>query len=122
MRFDGKLAVVTGGASGIGAACAGFLAARGARVVIADRNAQGAEVLASQGGRKGGAPALQPSCHAGNSAACAFRSAMTTRAPRAARKPAHAAPMPLAPPVTTTSFPSNLTLCPLPPVRRAAPV
>lgn len=52
MRFDGKLAVVTGGASGIGAACAGFLAARGARVVIADRSAQAAELLASQLGCK----------------------------------------------------------------------
>ena len=52
MKFDGKLALVTGGASGIGAACAGFLAARGARVVIADRNAQAAETLASQLGCK----------------------------------------------------------------------
>jgi NAD(P)-dependent dehydrogenase (short-subunit alcohol dehydrogenase family) len=43
---------VTGGASGIGAACAHFLAGRGARVVIADRNARLAETLASQlGGR-----------------------------------------------------------------------
>ncbi len=48
MRFDGKLAVVTGGASGIGAACARFLAGRGARVVIADRNLPAAESLASQ--------------------------------------------------------------------------
>jgi NAD(P)-dependent dehydrogenase (short-subunit alcohol dehydrogenase family) len=52
MRFDGRLAVVTGGASGIGAACAGFLAGRGARVVIADRNAPAAETLASQLGGK----------------------------------------------------------------------
>lgn len=48
MKFDGKLAVVTGGASGIGAACARFLAGRGARVVIADRSVQAAETLASQ--------------------------------------------------------------------------
>jgi len=46
MKFDGKLALVTGGASGIGAACAAFFAGRGARVVIADRNAQAAEALA----------------------------------------------------------------------------
>ena len=52
MKFDGKLAVVTGGASGIGAACARFLAGRGARVVIADRNAQAAGTLASQLGGK----------------------------------------------------------------------
>ena len=52
MKFDGKLAVVTGGASGIGAACARFLAGRGARVVIADRNVPAAELLASQLGGK----------------------------------------------------------------------
>lgn len=38
MKFDNTLAVVTGGASGIGAACAAFFTSRGARVVIADRN------------------------------------------------------------------------------------
>ena len=37
MNFAGRIAVVTGGASGIGAACARALAAQGARVVIADR-------------------------------------------------------------------------------------
>ena len=37
MNFAGRVAVVTGGASGIGAACARSLAAHGARVVIADR-------------------------------------------------------------------------------------
>jgi NAD(P)-dependent dehydrogenase (short-subunit alcohol dehydrogenase family) len=52
MRFDGKLAVVTGGASGIGAASARFLAGRGARVVIADRSVPAAETLASQLGGK----------------------------------------------------------------------
>ncbi len=52
MRFDGKLAVITGGASGIGAACAHFFAARGARVVVADRNLPTAELLASQLGGK----------------------------------------------------------------------
>ncbi len=36
MRFDGKTAVVTGGASGIGRACAGLFAKEGARVVVAD--------------------------------------------------------------------------------------
>lgn len=34
--FDGKVAFVTGGASGIGAAVARQLAARGAKVVVAD--------------------------------------------------------------------------------------
>ncbi|TAK40741.1 MAG: SDR family oxidoreductase [Betaproteobacteria bacterium] len=37
MNFSGRIAVVTGGASGIGAACAASLAAHGARVVVADR-------------------------------------------------------------------------------------
>jgi NAD(P)-dependent dehydrogenase (short-subunit alcohol dehydrogenase family) len=37
MSFSGRVAVVTGGASGIGAACARLLAEQGARVVIADR-------------------------------------------------------------------------------------
>jgi NAD(P)-dependent dehydrogenase (short-subunit alcohol dehydrogenase family) len=37
VNFAGRVAVVTGGASGIGAACARLFAAHGARVVIADR-------------------------------------------------------------------------------------
>lgn len=37
MSFSGRVAVVTGGASGIGAACARLLAEQGARVVVADR-------------------------------------------------------------------------------------
>lgn len=46
MKFEGRIAVVTGGASGIGAACARRLAACGARVVIADRKP--AEATAAQ--------------------------------------------------------------------------
>jgi NAD(P)-dependent dehydrogenase (short-subunit alcohol dehydrogenase family) len=44
MKIDlnGKTALVTGGASGIGAACARLLAANGARVAVADRNLPGA--------------------------------------------------------------------------------
>lgn len=37
MEFDGLTAVITGGGSGIGAACATLLAERGARVAILDR-------------------------------------------------------------------------------------
>ena len=40
--FDGLVAVVTGGASGIGAATAALLRARGARVAILDRSPDGA--------------------------------------------------------------------------------
>jgi NAD(P)-dependent dehydrogenase (short-subunit alcohol dehydrogenase family) len=35
-QVDGKVAIVTGGASGIGAACAVTLAGEGAKVVVTD--------------------------------------------------------------------------------------
>lgn len=47
-RFDGKVAVVTGGAGGIGAAICSRLAAEGAIVVIADTARDGAEALANE--------------------------------------------------------------------------
>jgi NAD(P)-dependent dehydrogenase (short-subunit alcohol dehydrogenase family) len=40
--FDGLVAVVTGGSSGIGAATARLLQKRGARVAVLDRNTDGA--------------------------------------------------------------------------------
>jgi len=40
--FDGLVAVVTGGASGIGAATASLLLSRGARVAVLDRDTEGA--------------------------------------------------------------------------------
>lgn len=46
--LSGKTALVTGGASGIGAACARELAARGARVTVADRDADAAAALADE--------------------------------------------------------------------------
>jgi NAD(P)-dependent dehydrogenase (short-subunit alcohol dehydrogenase family) len=56
ISYDGQTVLVTGGASGIGAALAAGLAGRGARVVVADRNLAGAEAVAAQIG--GGAVAL----------------------------------------------------------------
>ncbi|TDN92592.1 3-hydroxybutyrate dehydrogenase [Microbacterium sp. BK668] len=48
--LTGKRAVVTGGASGIGLACAREFASRGAHVVIADRDREAAEAAASDVG------------------------------------------------------------------------
>lgn len=47
-RFEGKVALVTGGAGGIGAACVERLAAEGARVIAADLDQGRAEALAAR--------------------------------------------------------------------------
>ena len=46
-RFEGKVAVVTGAASGIGLAFARLIAAEGARVAAVDRDGEGLEKLAA---------------------------------------------------------------------------
>ena len=48
MSETDRVAVVVGGASGIGAAVAAGLAAEGCRVIVADRNADGAAALAAE--------------------------------------------------------------------------
>jgi 2-hydroxycyclohexanecarboxyl-CoA dehydrogenase len=50
LRFTGRTVVVTGGASGIGAATARRLAAEGAAVAVADLDEPGAKALASEVG------------------------------------------------------------------------
>ena len=53
MDWKNKVTVVTGGASGIGAACCRNFAARGAKVVVADLNAEGAKAVAAEFGGLG---------------------------------------------------------------------
>jgi 2-hydroxycyclohexanecarboxyl-CoA dehydrogenase len=48
MEFKDKIAVVTGGASGIGKATVGILAASGAQVLIGDVNREGGEAVAGE--------------------------------------------------------------------------
>ena len=50
MDVNNAAAIVTGGASGLGAATARALAARGARVAVLDRNAEGARSVAAEFG------------------------------------------------------------------------
>jgi len=69
MSFAGRVAVVTGGASGIGAACCRMLAERGARVAVTDRDLGRAKALASEIG--GMALALDVATQAANETAAA---------------------------------------------------
>ena len=49
-KLDGRVAIVTGAAQGIGKAIADKLAEEGATVVVADKNGPGAEAAAPDGG------------------------------------------------------------------------
>ncbi len=60
-QLDGRRAIVTGGASGIGRATAELLAAQGAVVIIADLDLAGAEAVAT-GVREAGGQALAVAC------------------------------------------------------------
>ena len=53
-RLDGKIAIITGAASGIGQATARRVAAEGARTVVADLNAAGAKQVADEIAAAGG--------------------------------------------------------------------
>jgi NAD(P)-dependent dehydrogenase (short-subunit alcohol dehydrogenase family) len=64
--LQGKIAVVTGGASGIGAACVRHLAACGAKVAIADRLEEAGQALA----RELGANALAVAVDVADEASC----------------------------------------------------
>lgn len=48
MEIEGKVAVVAGGASGLGRAACEHLAKRGARIAVLDRNAQAAQAVAAR--------------------------------------------------------------------------
>ena len=54
MKIQGQAAIVTGGASGLGAQTARELAARGAKVAVLDRNGDGAKAVAAEIGAGGG--------------------------------------------------------------------
>jgi hypothetical protein len=77
--FDGKVALVTGAGSGIGEACARMFGARGARVVAADLNRQGAERVA-QAITAGGGTAAVARCDVADAASvdAMVRFAVTT--------------------------------------------
>jgi NAD(P)-dependent dehydrogenase (short-subunit alcohol dehydrogenase family) len=53
-QVEGKVALVTGGASGIGAACATTLAQEGAKVVITDLDDTGGKAVVDKIGSAGG--------------------------------------------------------------------
>jgi NAD(P)-dependent dehydrogenase (short-subunit alcohol dehydrogenase family) len=53
-QIDGKVAIVTGGASGIRAACASTLAREGAKVVVTDLDDTGDQAVVDKIGSAGG--------------------------------------------------------------------
>ena len=56
--IQGRVAFVTGGASGLGLSMARTFLQRGASVMLADRNAEGLERAVGGGGRRGGTKSL----------------------------------------------------------------
>ncbi len=79
IRLDGKVALVTGGASGIGRAAAIAFAQSGASVVVADVDDKGARGTVEEIERTG-AKALFVSTDVSNEAQCAGMVAAATKA------------------------------------------
>ena len=96
--LDGKAAIVTGSARGIGRATAELLAAHGAQVLINDLD----DEIAEQAGQEidGDTAVLPVISDAACSATSPSRSLMRTSAPCATSSSAVARPMPRAEPVT----------------------
>ncbi len=77
IRFDGRVAVVTGGANGLGRAYCLALAERGARVVVNDLGTSVAWEGASQAAADAVSPRLANSCVAANAIAPPLESPRT---------------------------------------------
>lgn len=58
-ELQGKVAIITGGASGMGKAASILFAERGAHVVVADLNVKGGEEVAAEAGKSGNACVFQ---------------------------------------------------------------
>src|SRR4051795_11041975 len=66
MRFEGKVVIVTGAASGIGLATAKRFAKKGGRVVIADLKADKAQLAAEECKNAGAPDAIGVECDVSN--------------------------------------------------------
>ena len=81
MNIQGQAAIVTGGASGLGAQTARELARRGAKVAILDRNAEGAMAVAQEIGVYGKALGMGCDITSSESVSAALQSARDAHGP-----------------------------------------
>lgn len=115
LDLTGKVALVTGGAARIGAACARELASLGASVAIADVDLTGAKAVAEELDER----ALPIEVDVvGSVTSAATVMTRTIAAPRAGSCRAKASPMPLAAPVITAFSSRRHGSRALPPRRR----